>query len=210
MAAGSRKWFCRLAIANGEGRDNMLLNLTMEEAGDFIESAEIIKQDQVIPGHFRPCPASTYKSGLDWLYRYEQAMLDFLAPKLASRPDDLMGEKSLFHEAMCNAFCHGHHRDRLKPITVTVLLGDKGFMIRVADGGRGFNLQKVYKHCRMKRRFLTAAGNGIRRMAHSERYGVFFNRKGTEFHLLYLFENKLAEHFSDRFAVFLEPCAEAA
>jgi hypothetical protein len=210
MAAGSRKWFCRLAIENGKGWDNMLLNLTMEEAGDFIESAEIIKQDRVIPGHFRPCPESTYKPGLDWLYRYEQAMLNFLAPKLASLPDDLMGEKSLFHEALCNAFNHAHHRDRLKPITVTVLLGDKGLIIRVADGGRGFNLQKVYKHCRMKRRYLTAAGDGIRRMAESHRYGVFYNHKGTEFNLLYLFENKLTEQFSDRFAVFLEPCAEAA
>jgi len=137
-------------------------------------------------------------------------MLRFLPPKLASHPDDLFGEESLFHEALCNAFIHGHHRDRLKPITVTVLLGDKGVMIRVADGGRGFNLQKVYRHCRMKRRYLTAAGDGIRRMAESHRYGVFYSHNGTEFNLLYLFEDKLAEQFSDRLAVNLEPCAEAA
>jgi hypothetical protein len=188
----------------------MLLDLTMEEAGDFIMSAETVKQDEVIPGHFRPCPESTYQPGMDWLFRYEQALVKFLSPKLTCHPDDLTGEKSLFHEAMCNAFSHGHHRDRLKPIAVDVLLGDQGFMIQVADRGRGFNLQKVYRHCRMKRRYLTAAGDGIRRMAESQRYGVFYNRKGTKFHLLYLFSNNLAEHFSDRLAVVLEPHAEAA
>jgi hypothetical protein len=201
---------CSIAIGYGKGCNNMLLDLTREEAEDFIASAEVIKQDQVIPGHFRPCPESTYQPGFDWLYRYEQTLLKFPNPKQASHPDDLTGEKSLFHEAMCNAFSHAHHRDRLKPIMVSVVLGDKGVMIQVADGGRGFNLQKAYRHYRMKRRYLTAAGDGIRRMAESKRYGVFYNRKGTKFHLLYLFSNNLAEHFSDRLAVVLEPHAEAA
>lgn len=188
----------------------MLLNLTIDEATDFIESAETIKQDQVIPGHFRPCTESTYPPGLDWLYRYEQAMLKFLGPRLTSHPDDLFGEQSLFHEALSNAFLHAHHRNRLKPITVSVLMGNKGFMIQVADRGRGFNLEKAYRHCRKKRRYLTAAGNGVRLMAESRRYGVFYNRKGTEFNLLYLYENNLADHFTDKLAVVLEPHVEAA
>ncbi|MEJ2158024.1 MAG: hypothetical protein P8X96_22060 [Desulfobacteraceae bacterium] len=188
----------------------MLLNLTMEEARDFIESAEIIRKDQVIPGHFRPCPDSTYKPGLDWLYRYERAMMKSLEPVLTSLPPDLIGEKSLFHAALSNAFRHAHHGDRLKPITVSVLQGRKGFLIQVTDCGRGFNLHKIYKHCRRKRRYLTPVGSGIRRMAESRRYGVFYNPKGTAFHLLYLFEDDLEKHFSHKLTVLLEPHAEAA
>lgn len=186
----------------------MLLNLTIDEASDFIDSAEKIKEDQVIPGHFRPCPESPYQTGYDWLYRYEQTMAQFLEPKLKSQPDDLIGEKSLLHEALSNAFDHAHHHDRLRPITVSVLLGDKGFIIQVADCGKGFNLQKVYKHYRKKRRYLTTVGNGIRRMAETHQYGVFYNPKGTQVHLLYLFKNNLEDLFSDRLAVV--PKAQAA
>jgi hypothetical protein len=188
----------------------MLLNLTIEEAGEIIESAEIIKEDQVIPGHFRPCPESPYQPGFDWLYRYEQNTVKFLESKLKSCPTDLIGEKSLLHETLSNAFCHAHHRERLKPITVSVLLGRKGFIIQVTDRGKGFNLQKAYRHYRKKRRYLTTVGNGIRRMAEAQRYGVFYNTKGTQAHLLYLFDNNLNDLCADRFAVVPQSQAEAA
>ena len=183
----------------------MLLNLTIREASDFIESTELIREDQVIPGHFRPCPESPYRTGYDWLYRYEQKMAEYLESKLKSYPSDLVGEKSLLHEALSNAFCHAHHRDMLKPITVRVLLGANGLIIQVTDCGKGLNIQKIYKHYRKKRRYLTLLGNGIRSMAASSRYGVFYNPKGTEFHLLYLFEKQLDELLSDRIAVLPEP-----
>jgi hypothetical protein len=188
----------------------MLLNLTIDEASDIIESAEIIKEDQVIPGHFRPCPESPYQPGYDWLYRYEQTMEKFLESKLKSHPADLIGEKSLLHEALSNAFCHAHHHDRLKPISVNVLLGQKGFIIQVSDRGKGFNLQKTYKHYRKKRRYLTTVGNGIRRMAEAHQFGVFYNPKGTQVHLLYLFDNNLNDLFADQVAVAPISQAEAA
>jgi hypothetical protein len=189
---------------------NMLLNLTIDEASDFIKSAEIIKKDQVIPGHFRPCPESPYQPGYDWLYRYEQTMAQFLESKLKSNPTELIGEKGLLHEALSNAFCHGHHHDRLTPITVSVLQGDKGFIIQIADRGKGFNLQKVYKHYRKKRRYLTTVGNGIRQMAETHRFGVFYNPKGNQVHLLCLFNDNLEELFADRLAVAPECQTEAA
>jgi anti-sigma regulatory factor (Ser/Thr protein kinase) len=188
----------------------MLLNLTIGQASDIIDSAEIIRKDQVIPGHFRPCPESPYPPGYDWLYRYEHTMAKFLESKLQSLPADLIGDKSLLNEALSNAFCHAHHQDRLKPITVSVLLGTKGFIIQVTDCGKGFNLQKAYKHYRKKRRYLTTVGNGIRRMAEAHQYGVFYNTKGTRVHLLYLFDSNLNELFADQVAVVPKSQAEAA
>ncbi len=188
----------------------MLLNLTIDEACNIIESAEIIKEDQVIPGHFRPCPESPYPPGYDWLFRYEQTMAEFLESKLKSQSGELIGEKSLIHEALSNAFCHGHHSDRLTPITVSVLLGDKGFIIQIADRGKGFNLQKVYKHYRKKRRYLTTVGSGIRRMAETHQCGVFYDQKGTRIHLLCLFDDNPDDLLADRLAVLPESQAEAA
>jgi hypothetical protein len=188
----------------------MLLNLTIDEANDIIESNDIIRQDRVIPGHFRPCAESPYPTGYDWLYRYEQTLAEFLRPRMKSPVPDLVGENSLIHEALVNAYCHAHHRDRLMPIIVTVLMGDNGFVIQVADRGKGFNLQKVYKHYRKKRRYLTAVGNGIRRMAETDRYGVFYNPNGTEFHLLYLFNENLYERLADHLVLAPESRPEMA
>lgn len=176
----------------------MLLDFNFDQACDFLESAEIIREDQVIPGHFRPSPESPYGTGYDWLYRYELKIAAFLESRLQSFPSDLIGAKSLLHEAMSNAFRHAHHRNPLKPITVRFFMGNHGLMIRVADCGKGFNVQKSYKHYHKKRRYLTSVGNGIRLMAASPRYGVFYDQKGTAFHLIYLFEKELAELSSQR------------
>lgn len=183
---------------------NMLLNLSISQAVDFLESPEIIREDKVVPGHFRPCPDSPYGTGFDWLYRYERSIAEFLKPLLKFYPSDLIGEKSLFHEALSNAFCHAHHRNTLQPISVRFMLGDKGLIIRVADRGKGFNVQKVYKQYRKKRRYLTSVGNGIRLMAASQRYGTFYNDKGTSLYLLYPFEKKLVDLPSDRIAAMPE------
>jgi hypothetical protein len=177
---------------------NMLLNFDVSQASEFIESPETIREDRVIPGHFRPCPESPYGAGFDWLYRYELKIATFLEPWLKSPLSDLIGEKSLLHEALSNAYCHAHHRDPLKPITVRVLLGSQGLIIQVNDCGKGFNVQKVYKHYRKKRRYLTCVGNGIRLMAASSRCGAFYNQKGTAVHLLYPFHQKLDELSSNR------------
>lgn len=189
---------------------NMLLNLDVSQATDFIESPELIREDQVIPGHFRPCPESPYGKGFDWLYRYELKIAAFLEPWFKSNPSDLVGEKSLLHEALSNAFCHAHHRNPLMPIRVRVLLGEQGLIIRVTDGGKGFNVQKVYKHYRNKRRYLTSVGNGIRLMAASSRYGAFYNEKGTDFHLLVPFKKELTELSFDRIEATPERQAQAA
>ncbi len=182
----------------------MLLNLDVDQASDFIESPEVILEDQVIPGHFRPCPDSPYGRGYDWLYRYELKIATFLVPKLKTSPEDLIGEKSILHQALRNAFCHAHRRDPLLPISIQVLLGSQGLIIRVNDCGKGFNVQKVYKHYRKKRRYLSSVGNGIRLMAASSRYGAFYNQKGTAFHLLYPFKKKLDELSSERIDVTTE------
>jgi hypothetical protein len=184
--------------SNMEDGKNMLLNLDVSKASEFIEAPEVIRKDQVIPGHFRPCPESPYGQGFDWLYRYELKISAFLKPWLKPPPSDLIGEKSLLHQALSNAYCHAHHRDPLKPITVRVLLGSQGLIIQVNDCGKGFKVQKVYKHYRKKRRYLTCVGNGIRLMAASSRYGAFYNQQGTAFHLLYPFHKKLDELSSSR------------
>jgi hypothetical protein len=182
----------------------MLLNLNVSQAVDFLESPEIIREDQVIPGHFRPCQASPYGSGFDWLYRYERLITDYFEPLLKFDLSNLFGKNSLLHEALANAFCHAHHRNTLKPIKVRFMLGDQGLIIRVSDCGKGFNVQKIYRQYRKKRRYLTSVGNGIRSMAASIQYGTFYNDSGTAFYLLFPFEKKLTDLPSDQIAAMLE------
>jgi hypothetical protein len=178
----------------------MLLTLGPDQALELIESPELMREDQVIPGHFRPVPGSPYGPGYDWIYRYEGKLARFLEPLLQYHQSELTGEKGLLYQALSNAFCHAHHKDRLKPITVSVLLGEKGLIVRVSDCGKGFNVPRVYKHCMHKKRYLTSVGNGIRFMAASPHFGVFYNQKGTQINLLYLFKNGLGTLSSDLIA----------
>jgi anti-sigma regulatory factor (Ser/Thr protein kinase) len=189
---------------------NMLLNLNVNQAIEFLESPKIIREDQVIPGHFRPCPASPYGAGFDWLYRYEHSITAFFESLLNFDPSDLIGKNSLLHEALVNAFCHAHHRNTLKPINVRFMMGDQGLIIRVSDCGKGFNVQKIYRQYRKKRRYLTSVGNGIRSMAASIQYGTFYNDSGTAFYLIFPFEKKLTDLPSDKIAAMPEGEVEEA
>ena len=178
----------------------MLLTLSPDQALVLIESPELIREDQVIPGHFRPFPGSPYGPGNDWIYRYEGKLARFLEPLLQSHQAELTGEKGLLYQVLSNAFCHAHHKDRLKPITVSVLLGEKGLIVRVSDFGKGFNVPRIYKHCIHKKRYFTPVGRGFRCMAVSPHFGVFYNQKGTQINLLYLFENGLSRLSSNLIA----------
>lgn len=178
----------------------MLLTLDPGLALELIESPELIREDRVIPGHFRPCPGSPYGPGYDWIYRYEGKLTQFLEPLLQSHQAELTGEKGLIYQALSNAFCHAHHKNPLKPITVSVLLGRTGLIVRVTDGGKGFNVPRIYKHYINKKRHFTSIGNGIRFMAASAHFGIFYDQKGTQINLLYLFENGLSRLSSDLIA----------
>jgi hypothetical protein len=178
----------------------MLLTLSPDQALELIESPKLIREDQVIPGHFRPFPGSPYGPGNDWIYRYEGKLARFLEPLLQSHQAELTGEKGLLYQVLSNAFCHAHHKDRLKPITVSVLLGEKGLIVRVSDFGKGFNVPRIYKHCIHKKRYFSPVGSGFRCMAASPHFGVFYNQKGTQINLLYLFENGLTRLSSNLIA----------
>lgn len=167
----------------------MLLTLRPSQVHELIESLEMIREDKVVPGHFRPCTDSPYESGYDWLYRYERSIALFLGPRLKYHHTELTGENGLLYEVLSNAFCHAHHKDPLKPIIVSVLFGRIGLLVRVSDCGKGFNVQKVFKHYVKKKRYFTSVGNGIRAMASSPHFSIFYNRKGTTVNILYLFDN---------------------
>lgn len=186
----------------------MLLPLNSKQALELIDSPEIIREDQVIPGHFRPCMDSPYGAGYDWIYRYERKIAPFFEPLLKSHHAELAGEKGLLYEALSNAFCYGHHKNPLKPITVSVLLGRTGLIVRVSDCGKGFNVKKVYKHYEKRKRRFSSVGNGIRLMASSPCFGIFYNQKGTAINFLYLFENGLSILSPDRIVSAPEPQGE--
>lgn len=187
----------------------MLLTLDCDQALELIEAPELIREDQVIPGHFRPFPGSPYGPGYGWIFRYEGKLARFLEPLLKSHQVELTGEKGLLFQALSNAFCHAHHKDRLKPITVSVLLGRTGLIIRVSDCGKGFNVPRIYKHYVYKKRHFTSVGSGIRFMAASPHFGIFYNQRGTQINLLYLFEDGLNRLSSDLVAAAPEQQVES-
>ena len=188
----------------------MLLTLAPSQAFELIESLEMIREDQVIPGHFRPCKDSPYGPGYDWIYRYTLKIGNFLEQQLHPHHMELIGERGLLYQALSNAFCHAHHKDPLKPITVNVMQGRIGLIIRASDSGKGFKVQKIFKHYTKNKRHFTSVGSGIRLMASSPHYGIFYNQKGTQINFLYLFENGLTSLPADLIVAAPEQQVECA
>lgn len=165
----------------------MWLSIDLKGALDYIQSPKLIRSDTIIPEKFPECADSTYRSGYDWLYRYERSIAGFLEPWLKPYRYDLIGEKGILCEALSNAFSHGHDKDPKKAIVVRVYLGTRGLLVRVGDTGKGFDVNHVIQCYQKKKNYYHTAGNGIRLMATSEHFGVFYDSSGSAFHMLYDF-----------------------
>lgn len=165
----------------------MLLVFDPLKALQFIGSPRPIHADTVVPAEFPPCPDSHYRPEYDWLFRYERQIAAFLKPWLGHHRYELIGEKGILCEALSNAFCHGHGKDPQQPIYVRVVEGDQGLIIQIQDCGPGFDVEKIFSSYRSGKSYYVTAGNGIRLMAESQHFGVYYNARGNTFHLLYLF-----------------------
>ena len=170
----------------------MWLSVDLKGALDFVQSPKLIRDDIIIPKDFPECANSTYRPGYDWLYRYERDIAAFLEPWLKPYRYDLIGEKGILCEALSNAFSHGHGKDPKRAIVLKVYLGSRGLLVRVSDTGDGFNVPRVFQGYLQKEVYYHTAGNGIRLMATSNCFGVFYDRSGTAFHLLYDFDHRFA------------------
>lgn len=165
----------------------MLLVIDPIKALRLIGSIRSIHEDTVVPAEFSTCPDSHYRPEYDWLFRYERQIAAFLEHWLHEHRYELIGEKGILCEALSNAFCHGHGKDPRQAIFVRVVEGDQGLITQVQDNGPGFDVGKIFRsYCSGKSYYITA-GNGIRLMAESTHFGVYYNARGTTFHMLYMF-----------------------
>ncbi|MEJ2038093.1 MAG: ATP-binding protein [Desulfosarcinaceae bacterium] len=171
----------------------MILNLTCSEALDLIGSPRIILQDEVIPGNFPDCPNSLYRPEYDWLFQYERRIAAFLEKWLRPYRYELIGNKGILCEALSNAFSHGHRKDPGQVINVCVWQGEKGLLIEIRDHGKGFNIHETYSSYSSRKPYFNLAGNGLRLMAQSTRFGIFHHAGGTAFCMLHLFKENLRE-----------------
>lgn len=171
----------------------MLLTIDPSKAEQLIESPVVVREDDVIPSKFPEHPNCTYRQGYDWLFIYERDIAKFLEKWLKPYRYELIGSKGILCEALSNSFSHAHNKNPDLPMHVKVLLGNKGLIVRVADSGKGFNVNDVYTNFCNNKKYYYTAGNGMRRMSSSERFGIFHNKDGNVFHLLYLFSGKLED-----------------
>lgn len=166
----------------------MLLEINVQTAEQLIVSPEMIREDTVIPVEFPEHPDSRYRAGYDWLFIYERRIAKFLEKWLRRYRYQLIGEKGIVCEALSNAFSHGHNKDPLLPIFVRVMKGEKGLVLSIEDSGKGFNVKEVYKKYRNNKQYYYTAGNGLRLMAESSIFGIFYDSTGCIFNMLYLFK----------------------
>jgi len=169
----------------------MLLSMTPEQALDLIASPRQILKERIVPAEFPQSQDSPYRSGYDWLYSYERRIAAFLEKWLKPHRYELIGENGILCEALSNAFFHGHAKDPQKPIIVRVILGDRGLIVQIKDTGPGFDAHSVYRRFRTQKKYYSKAGNGIRLMAQSPRFGILYDVTGTIFFLVHLFDGTL-------------------
>lgn len=165
----------------------MLIEIRPDEALDMLENAVSVFERKVVPRN-EPCAGhSPYLPEYDWMFLFERKLLKYLGPRIEEHRREMVGPSGLLSEALSNSYCHGNRRDPDLPIYVNVFKGDKGLLIKIEDSGDGFNYEEALNKLEQGGTYYKLSGNGLRRMAGSENFAVFYGKRGKPFYLLYLF-----------------------
>ncbi len=168
----------------------MLLFMTLDQALQLIENSSVLFAEQVIPAQVTISVDSPYRPEYGWLFTYEREIARRLEPWLAPYRYELIGEQGIICEALSNAFCHGHLKDKFRPIEITCQVGRKGLVLQIKDQGKGFDVQRLHRQYQAGKTYYQIAGNGLRHMFLSKNFGVFFTHSGAAFHLLRCFNQE--------------------
>lgn len=177
----------------------MILDISFYNILDKLGHCRVAFNETILPDRCPPVPNSPYRPGYDWLFVYERKLASFLEPWLKSYRYELIGEKGLLCEALSNAYCHGNKRNGALPIHVRVYVGTFGLLIQIQDSGTGFDVNQVLTDCANRKAYFHQAGNGTRLMVESKIFGVFYEKGGATFYMVYAFDEdlqKLSSAFS--------------
>ncbi|MCK4508248.1 MAG: ATP-binding protein [Desulfuromonadales bacterium] len=172
----------------------MFLELTFDAALELLNKTELVFDETIVP---KTCPRAShcpYLPEYDWLFLFERKLARFLDPWMKEHRPELIGSSGIVSEALSNAYCHGHKRDPSLPISVKVYQGEHGVMVQITDTGKGFNIDTMVSNFLVKKNYFHNAGNGIKRMFSSKVFGLFYAGRGTSFHLVYMFDEKLMDN----------------
>ncbi len=163
----------------------MFVHTTTRAVLDELGEPELICDDQVVPASVEVLDTNPYRPEYGWLHSYERNLARVLDRWLPERRFELFGGQGVLTEALSNAFCHGHRRQRQLAIRVSVWAGRSGLLVQIRDQGPGFAVEPVLAQVESgKRGYFSNAGNGLRRMCVTEWFGVFFEDGGRAFNLV--------------------------
>jgi hypothetical protein len=165
----------------------MIAGMTLEQALAAIGESEVLLDETVVPSSCPVVDHSPYRPEYGWMFRVERRVARAVESCLPDRRSELIGPGGLVSESLANAFLHGNRRDANRPISIHLLRGRRGVLLRIHDCGSGFDVGSKVASLHSGRQYFEVAGRGLRAMASSRTFRVFFGDRGSTLCLLHLF-----------------------
>lgn len=141
--------------------------------------------DEVVPALQPELPTNCYRAEYAWQHSYERSLLRRARDWIGAQRHELIGTKGLLSEALSNAYVHGNQRDPSRPITVELTVGQKGYVLRVAQSGTGFDYKGIVAKYRRREHYYFIGGNGLRKLDDNRAFYAFYGDGGCSIHLWY-------------------------
>jgi len=138
----------------------------------------------ISPAEIDSLPHNPYRPEYSWLFTLERMIARRAEPEMSLWRHDLIGSRGILTEALSNAYCHAHGRDRDRPIHISVYKHGLNVLIRIQDSGPGFPVDETVRRCLEGKRHFKLAGNGMRRMLEHPTLVIFYDDEGRAFHVL--------------------------
>ncbi len=163
----------------------MLVDIELDSALRSLVEPHVKLKDQVIPTLQPALPTNCYRSEYAWQHSYERSLMKRARDWIGGQRDELIGASGLLSETLSNAYVHGNQRDPCRPITVELFVGQRGYLLRVAQSGLGFDYREVVGRYRRRAHYYNIGGNGIRKLDTNQYFCAFFGDDGRAVHLWY-------------------------
>lgn len=163
----------------------MLVDVDIECALRHLGGPNLTVHDDVVPATQPTLPTNCYRPEYAWQHSYERSFMRRTKDWIGAQRAELIGAAGLFSEALSNAYAHGNQRDPHRVIEVELYTGQKGYLLRVAQSGKGFDYQTIVAKYRRREHYYSIGGNGIRKLDSSPCFRTFFGDGGRAVHLWY-------------------------
>jgi anti-sigma regulatory factor (Ser/Thr protein kinase) len=166
----------------------VLINATLEQMLEEIKSAELFREDRIVPSQLEGTKTRAHARFLENSTYAHEVLLPISKAEEEFDDEPTPWPTRLYlaiHAAIENAMMRGNGDDISLPIFIKYFVGQEGIVVQIKDSGPGFDFEAIQQKYLSRSPFAQGGGIGFRSYNGIPNLSVSFENGGNTINLMY-------------------------